>query len=281
MAARSPRLFLLAAAVALAACERAPVEPAPTPELSAPEPSSSLVTTPLDAAATGYTNEMQAEAMLQESADLGIEQITRRGEDSRKTPPEPALILTAEEKKQRDADRKERLARAKRLRLEYTRLRRNMEGEDKSVAILGSTVAVISGRESGGLVGVAEDSPGVWSGAYGGAVDGGDRVVENKEAWSELWSRLSREPAPPVSFETHRVAAVFAGSRPTAGYRARLVAISREKDRWVVRWLEEGPAADETPADGETAPFLLAAVPRDEMPVRFEKIRRPIGPKRK
>lgn len=283
MAAPRSRLpVVLAAALALAACKRAP-EPAsaPTPELAPPEPSAGLVTSPLDGAATGYTNEMQAKAMVEESAELGIESIDRRGDPSRPLPPEPALILTAEEKKQRDADRKARLERARALRLQYTQLRRNMEGEDKSVAIIGSTVAVIAGRESGGLVGIEQLAPGVWSGAYGGAVDGGDRVIEGKEDWLELWGRLSREEAPAVDFATHRVAAIFAGHRPTGGFNAHLVGISREKDRWVVRWLEDGPALGEIPPEGETAPFLLAVLPKDDLPVRVEKIRRPIGPKRK
>lgn len=283
MAAPRSRLpALLAAALALAACKRAPQQAAaPTPELAPPEPSAALVTTPLDGAATGYTNEMQAKAMVEESAELGIESIGKRGDPSRPAPPEPALILTDEEKRQRDADRKERLARAKALRLQYTQLRRNMEGEDKSVAIAGSTVAVIAGRESGGLVGVEQLEPGVWGGAYGGAVDGGDRVIETKEGWTELWGRLSRDEAPAVDFATHRVAAIFAGQRPTGGYIAHLVGIAREKDRWIVRWIEEGPAAGELPPEGETAPFLLAVLPADGLPVRVEKVRRPIGPKRK
>lgn len=283
MAAPRSRLpVLLAAALALAACKRAPEQgTAATPDLAPPEPSAALVTTPLDGAATGYTNEMQAKAMVEESAELGIESIDRRGDPSRPLPPEPALILTDEEKKQRDADRKARLERARALRLQYTQLRRNMETEDKSVAIIGSTVAVIAGRESGGLVGVAELEPGVWGGAYGGAVEGGDRVIENKDGWAELWGRLSREEPPALDFKTHRVAAIFAGHRPTGGYAAHLVGIARDKDRWVVRWIEEGPAAGEIPPEGETAPFLLAALPADGLPVRVEKVRRPIGPKRK
>lgn len=283
MEVRSSRLLLFCAALALGACERAPEAPAPaaTPELAPPEPSAGLVASPLDSVSTGYTNEMQAAALIKESADLGIEQISRRGDPARPVPPEPALILTAEEKKQRDAERKERLARARQMRIDYTRLRRNAESEDKSVALAGSTVAVIAGRESGGLVGVETDAPGVWSGVYGGAADGGDRVIEDAGAWAELWSRLSRETPPAVDFGTHRVAAIFAGHRPTGGYRARLVAITREKERWLVRWLEEGPAAGERPPEGETAPFLLAVLPKDERAVRCEKIRRPIGPKRK
>jgi hypothetical protein len=165
---------------------------------------------------------------------------------------------------------------------QFTRMRRNIDGErDKSVALPGQVAAMIKGRQSGGALSVEEEGPGRWSGPYGGAVEAGERVVETAAAWTELWSRLTRETAPAVDFQTTRVAAVFAGTRPTAGYRARLIEVLEQKDRYLVRWLEEGPGQGEAVADGETAPFLLVALPKDARPVRIEKVRRTEGPKRK
>ena len=273
----------MAAALLGAACKRAPEEAA-TPELAAPAPSESLVTTPLDGATTGFTNEMQAEAIGKETKELGIQRISRDAREG-EAPPKPPIrapFLSEEDKKQRAEDRKERLERVRALRLEYQRQRAAMDSErDRSVALQGSTTTLIAGRESGGAIGVDQDAPGVWSGAYGGAVETGERVIEDAAAWAELWGRLSRETPPETDFTKKRIAAIFAGPRPTPGFRAKLIAIAAEPTRYVVRWYEEGPAADEKPGEGATAPFLLVALPKDEKAVRCEKVRRVEGPKRK
>ncbi|MDD5301695.1 MAG: protease complex subunit PrcB family protein [Elusimicrobia bacterium] len=247
--------------------------PDETPELSAPEPSSSLISTPLDNASTGFTNEMQAANLTKETSELGIQQISKNieegdsGQENRPAPPP----LTAVEKK-------ERMAQLKEMRMEFTRMRRGIDGaRDKSVALPGSTAAIIPGRESGGMLGAVEDGPGVWSGAYGGAVETGERVVSDAAVWAELWGRLSRETPPAIDFEKTRVAAVFVGPRPTSGYRARLIDISAEKERYLLRWYEEGPGEGEAVADGATAPFLLVSVPKDDRAIRWDKVRRNSG----
>ncbi len=277
-------MVLVAALTAGAACKRAPaVAPAETPDLAAPAPSSSLVTIPLDGSTTGFTNEMQVNAISKETGEMEINQIEREYRQGDGPPKEavPQPPPDPKARRRREYTQAEKIKQAHELALQYRKMRRDMDAAtDRSVAITGSTAAMISGPESGGAVGVDQDAPGVWSGAYGGAVDGGDRVVETAAAWAELWGRLSRETPPAIDFEKNRVAAIFAGHRPTPGYRARLVVIAAEPERYLVRWYEEGPASDETVGEGETAPFLLVTVPKDERAVRSEKIRRAVGPKR-
>lgn len=272
---------VLLAALLSGACKRAPAPVVEeSPDLAPPAPSSSLVARPLSTESTGYTNEMQAAALTKETSELGIQQISTEIEEAEPreggTGPAPAPMNAAE--------RKAHIAQLKQMRLEFSRARRGIESaRDKSVALEGSTAQVIKGRESGGMLGAAEDAPGVWSGAYGGAVETGERVVEDAAVWAELWGRLSRETPPAIDFKTTRVAAVFAGPRPTSGFRARLIGTVTEPGRYVLRWFEEGPGPGETLADGETAPFLLVSVPKDERAIRWEKIRHQggsEGPKR-
>ena len=274
----SNRLALAAALLLGAACKRAPVEAPPeTPDLAAPEPSVNLVVTPLDRATTGYTNEMQAANLRSETSELGIQQISKhieegdRGQENRGAPPPLSEV-----------EKKERLAQLREMGDEFTRMRRGIDGaRDKSVSLPGQTAAIIPGRKSGGMLGAVEDGPGVWSGAYGGAVETGELVVSDAAAWTELWGRLSRETPPVIDFTTTRIAAVFVGPRPTSGYRARLIGIATEKERYLLRWFEEGPGPDEAVADGATAPFLLVSVPKDERGIRWDKKRRAEGPKTK
>lgn len=274
---RSNLIVRLAAALLLgAACKRAPVEvPAETPDLAPPESSAALVVTPLDHAATGYTNEMQAANLSRETKELGIQHISKHLEegDADRAEAGPPPPMSAVEKK-------ERLEQLKEMSTQFSRMRRGIDAQrDKTVSLPGSTAAIIPGRKSGGMLGADEDSPGVWSGAYGGAVETGERVVADAAVWAELWGRLSRETPPAIDFGKVRIAAVFVGPRPTAGYRARLVGIAVEKERYLVRYYEEGPGPGETVAEGETAPFLLVSVPADERAIRWEKKRRAEGPK--
>lgn len=269
----------MAAALLLgAACKRAPAPvPDETPDLAPPEPSSSLVVSPLDSATTGFTNEMQAANLTKETSDLGIQHISKhieegQGEAERRGPPPPLS----------EVEKKERMAQLKEMREEFTRMRRGIDAQrDKTVSLPGNTAAIIKGRESGGILGAVEDGPGVWSGAYGGAVETGERVVSDAPAWAELWGRVSRETPPEIDFSKTRVAAVFVGPRPTSGYRARLIGIEVEPTRYLVRWYEEGPGQGEAVADGATAPFLLVSVPKDDKAIRWDKKRRTEGPKTK
>ncbi|MCM2305401.1 MAG: hypothetical protein NDJ72_11905, partial [Elusimicrobia bacterium] len=176
MAIRRPDpLLALAAALLLgAACKRAPAPvPAETPELAPPEPSSSLIATPLDSATTGFTNEMQAAALTKETSEMGIQHISKHIEEGdsgaeRRGPPPPMS----------EVEKKERMAQLKEMREEFTRMRRGIDAQrDKTVVLPGTTAAIIKGRESGGILGAVEDGPGVWSGAFGGAVETGERVV--------------------------------------------------------------------------------------------------------
>ena len=71
--------LLAVLALAAAACRRAP-EPAPTtasapPGLSAPAPSSATITLPAEKGTPGFTNEMQADYLRQQSAAMGIKHL--------------------------------------------------------------------------------------------------------------------------------------------------------------------------------------------------------------
>ncbi len=219
---------------------------------------------------------MQAANLSREASELGIQRISKHLEEGDFNPensgsPPP---LSA-------AEKKERLAQLKEMRLEFARARGVLEGaRDKSVVLGGSTVAIIPGRASGVLIGAVEDGSGVWRGAYGGAVESGERVIEDAAVWAELWGRLSREAPPAIDFTKTRIAAIFVGPRPSSGYRTRLIGVAAEPTRYLVRWLEEGPGQGEVVAEGETAPFLLVSVPKDERAIRCEKARWAEGPKK-
>jgi hypothetical protein len=93
-------------------------------------------------------------------------------------------------------------------------------------------------------------------------------VVRTSDEWRTLWNRLAPGRAlPAVDFAQEMVVGAFLGRRPREGCVVEVVSVAREDANIVVRYREHLPGGQSRP--GETAPYLLVAIPRDRRPVRF------------
>lgn len=160
---------------------------------------------------------------------------------------------------------------------ELAAMRRSFEesaGKAAQVPIAGTVAPVLKSKEAAGGA-IDEGAPmteGFWSGDYA-AGNEGTRTVEKTEDWRALWRMLSTSAAPPLDFSRTTVLAIFLGARPTGGYSIELVETKRTARSLIVRWREHVPEPGMTPPDGATSPYALKAIPRVDVPVRFEKIR--------
>ncbi len=99
-----------------------------------------------------------------------------------------------------------------------------------------------------------------------------ERLVSTQAEWAALWAEHAPgQPPPAVDFATTAVAALFLGTRPTAGYGIRLLDAPVEAGTLVVRYEEQAPGPDTIAADLLTSPFVMVALPRHTGPVRFDK----------
>ena len=100
-------------------------------------------------------------------------------------------------------------------------------------------------------------------------------VARTQAEWAALWRRHSPSAAPPaVDFASRTVAAVFLGSRSTAGFQVEITG-TREKGGVVtVLWQEGRPAADAVTAQVLTSPFHIVTIPKPAGDIRFEKVPR-------
>ena len=97
-------------------------------------------------------------------------------------------------------------------------------------------------------------------------------VVRSPAEWAALWkAHAAPQTAPVVDFSTNVVAAVFLGTRPTAGFRVDIVGARREADVLVIEYAERAPGADSIVAQVLTAPFHIVTLPRYDGPIRFRK----------
>ncbi len=105
-------------------------------------------------------------------------------------------------------------------------------------------------------------------------------VISDQAAWEALWKRHNSniQPLPvlpQIDFATHQVLAIFAGERPSGGFRIQLLEVS--KTPWngntvrVVRFRVVGPAAGTMAAQVISYPYLLTVQPRFDGQTFFQK----------
>jgi hypothetical protein len=95
-------------------------------------------------------------------------------------------------------------------------------------------------------------------------------VVRTAEEWRALWREHAGGGRPPeVDFDRRTVLAVFAGSRPTAGWSISIRGVTPEGEGVRVAVAESRPAGDQIAAQILTAPFQIVSVPRFTGPAVF------------
>ena len=98
-------------------------------------------------------------------------------------------------------------------------------------------------------------------------------VVRSAAEWQALWKQHDRtSPAPPVDFTQSMVAAVFLGSRPTAGFAADITGVKTDGNRTVVEYLERQPPRDAFVAQVLTSPFHIVRIARTAGSVEFRRL---------
>jgi len=91
--------------------------------------------------------------------------------------------------------------------------------------------------------------------------------------WAALWKKHNYDkPAPAVDFSKEMIVAVFAGSRPTAGFAVDITSAAEREGRLVVSYRETKPGGGAITAQVLTSPYHIAAVPKSALAVVFEKL---------
>jgi hypothetical protein len=129
------------AAPPAAGCRREPAAPAAdNVTLAAPAPSSTVVTSPLGVDSSSYTNEMQAQNLRDQAAELGISRLAKPSTESGDESDEPHRTITYQEG----------LERTREMTREAATERRAISGDaNKSVAIPTQTPGVLAGDKAG------------------------------------------------------------------------------------------------------------------------------------
>lgn len=132
-------------------------------------------------------------------------------------------------------------------------------------ASLLALLLAMSGFQSTGVETIAKDRM--------SAVDEARTAVAKTAAeWSTLWqAHNGATPPPKVDFSKRMAAAVFLGSRPSAGYAVEITGTRQDGKVLVIEWRETRPAPGMLTAQVLTSPAHLVSLPKFDGEVRFEK----------
>lgn len=98
--------------------------------------------------------------------------------------------------------------------------------------------------------------------AYAALEDRAERVIRDKETFTDFWTHLHADQTPPpplpeVDFSSEMVLAVVLGERPTGGYRVEIESITFNQNPDVIRAFvtETQPGTDCVVSQATTAPY--------------------------
>lgn len=99
-------------------------------------------------------------------------------------------------------------------------------------------------------------------------------VVRNQNEFNALWSKYSSNAVPPpqppaVDFNTYQVVGYFLGSKPNGCYSMSITQIMQTKERMIVTYRQETPAADTICTAQMVNPAHLVTVPKSPLDVEF------------
>jgi hypothetical protein len=105
--------------------------------------------------------------------------------------------------------------------------------------------------------------------------DARQATARSAAEWERLWRQHAGERTrPAIDFGKEIVAAVFLGSRPTAGFSIEIVGSREEGAALIVQYRETRPPAGGIVAQVLTSPYHIVAVskPAAVKDIKFEKI---------
>jgi len=116
----------------------------------------------------------------------------------------------------------------------------------------------------------------VSKGAFSGIEARREVVVRSAADWTALWKEhAAREPSPPpVDFSSEIVVGIFLGRRNTGGYGVDIVRTAGGGGATVVEYVETTPSPDAITSQVLTAPYHLAAIPKQDGDVSFRKVQK-------
>lgn len=98
-------------------------------------------------------------------------------------------------------------------------------------------------------------------------------LISSEEQFDHLWKLIHTEKSrPSIDFSKSVVAAVFAGTLPTAGYEIQVAQVADVGSARMVNVVLKKPGENCALAEVQTAPYQIVEIPRSELPLTHEDL---------
>jgi hypothetical protein len=110
-----------------------------------------------------------------------------------------------------------------------------------------------------------------WHGQQSKAVERAQLLARTAQEWEALWARVG-EPAPQALPTGRMAAALFLGTRDTAGFGVTIDSARTKDGTIIVSYHEQIPGPSQTVAMVQTSPYAVRLLPLREGNVVFERM---------
>ncbi|WP_247886751.1 protease complex subunit PrcB family protein [Azospirillum sp. SYSU D00513] len=110
-----------------------------------------------------------------------------------------------------------------------------------------------------------------WQGATSKAVERAQLLARTPEEWEELWARVG-EPAPHPLPAGRMAAALFLGTRDTAGFSVAIDSAVRKGEDLVIGYHEQVPGPAQAVAQMQTSPYAIRLLPTMDGRAVFKRV---------
>jgi hypothetical protein len=129
-------------------------------------------------------------------------------------------------------------------------------------------VVVAAGMQTGAMETIVRDN-------MSRVEDARQAVAKTEAEWSARWrAHNPAAPAPKVDFNKRMVAAVFLGTRPSAGYSVEITGTKGGGKTLLVEWREFPPKPGNLSAQVLTSPAHFVTIPKFDGEIKFQKVDR-------
>lgn len=108
-----------------------------------------------------------------------------------------------------------------------------------------------------------------WSGQHSGRETAATEVLRSAEEWTAFWPKVGDDRPRALDVSREMAVAIYLGQKRTGGFSAEVLRTQVQEGKLIVEYRETAPEPGMMVTQELTEPWVVAIVPRSDLPVVF------------